>query len=195
HGFDEYLGLPYSNDMGPRPNNKNNNPPVPLIEGEKTIEQNPDVNLLTTRYTERAVAFVEKHKDRPFFLYVPHTMPHVPLGVSSKHAGKSGAGMYGDVLMEIDWSVGEILAALRRNGLDDNTLVIFTSDNGPWLTYGDHAGSAGPLREGKMTSFDGGIREACIMRWPGKIPAGKTCEELAATMDVLPTFGKLASAK
>jgi arylsulfatase A len=194
HGFDEYLGLPYSNDMGPKPANPNN-PPVPLIDGEKTIEQNPDVNMLTTRYTERAVAFVDKNKDRPFFLYVPHTMPHVPLGVSPKHAGKSGAGIYGDVLMEIDWSVGEILAALKRNGLEDNTFVIFTSDNGPWLTYGNHGGRAGLLREGKGTEFEGGVREPCIMRWPGKVPAGRTLDTPAMTIDLFPTFAKLIGAE
>ena len=194
HGFDEYLGLPYSNDMGPKPANPNN-PPVPLIDGEKTIEQNPDVNLLTTRYTERAVGFIEKNKDRPFFLYVPHTMPHVPLGVSPKHAGKSGAGVYGDVLMEIDWSVGEIQAALKLNGLEDNTLVMFTSDNGPWLTYGNHGGTAGPLREGKGTEFEGGVREPCIMRWPGKIPAGRVLDTPAMTIDLFPTFAKLIGAE
>lgn len=195
HGFDEYLGLPYSNDMGPRPNAKANNPPVPLIEGEKTIERNPDVNLLTTRYTERAVAFVEKNKDRPFFLYVPHTMPHVPLGVSPKFAGKSGTGIYGDVLMEIDWSVGEILSALKRNALEDNTFVMFTSDNGPWLTYGNHGGTAGPLREGKGTEFEGGVREPCIMRWPGKVPAGRVLDTPAMTIDLFPTFAKLIGAE
>ena len=194
HGFDEYLGLPYSNDMGPKPANPNN-PPVPLIDGEKTIEQDPDVNLLTTRYTERAVAFIEKNKDRPFFLYVPHTMPHVPLGVSPKHAGKSGAGIYGDVLMEIDWSVGEILAALKRAGLEDNTFVMFTSDNGPWLTYGNHGGRAGLLREGKGTEFEGGVREPCIMRWPGKVPAGRVLDTPAMTIDLFPTFAKLIGAE
>jgi arylsulfatase A-like enzyme len=190
HGFDEYLGLPYSNDMGPKPASPNN-PPVPLIEGDKTIEQNPDVNMLTTRYTERAVAFIDKNKDRPFFLYVPHTMPHVPLGVSPKFAGKSGTGIYGDVLMEIDWSVGEVLAALKRNGLNDNTFVMFTSDNGPWLTHGNHGGTAGPLREGKGTEFEGGVREPCIMRWPGKVPAGRVLDTPAMTIDLFPTFAKL----
>ncbi len=193
-GFDEYFGLPYSNDMWPKhPTTKF--PDLPLIEGTKTIQLNPDQTQLTTWYTERAVSFINRHKSEPFFLYVAHNMPHVPLHVSDKFKGKSERGLYGDVIMEIDWSVGEILAALKRNGLDDNTLVIYTSDNGPWLSYGDHAGSAGPLREGKATSFDGGIREACVMRWPGKIPAGKVCTDLAATMDILPTFGKLAGAK
>src|SRR5438094_1443965 len=116
----------------------------------------PDQPQLTTRYTQHALSFIERNKDRPFFLYVAHNMPHVPLAVSDKFKGKSDRGLYGDVIMEIDWSVGEILAALKKNGLDDNTLVIFSSDNGPWLSYGNHGGSAGPLREGKGTSFEGG---------------------------------------
>jgi arylsulfatase A len=194
HGFDEYFGLPYSNDMWPKhPTSKF--PDLPLIEGERTIEKNPDQTKLTTWYTEHAVSFIERNKDRPFFLYVAHNMPHVPLHVSDKFKGKSHRGLYGDVIEEIDWSVGQILAALKKNGLDENTLVLFTSDNGPWLLYGDHAGSAGPLREGKMTTFDGGVREACLARWPGKIPAGKVCHEMAWTMDVLPTFAKLAGSE
>jgi len=199
HGFDEYLGLPYSNDMGPRrgqsPRDPRANPPLPLIEGDRVIEKNPDISQLTTRYTERAVKFIDAHHNEPFFLYVPHTMPHVPLGVSSKFRGKSGRGLYGDVIEEIDWSVGQILAALDRHGLNERTLVIFTSDNGPWLSYGDHAGSAGPLREGKGTTWEGGVREPCVMRWTGKIPAGTTCTELAATIDILPTFAALADAE
>jgi arylsulfatase A len=170
-------------------------PDLPLIEGERTIEKNPDQTKLTTWYTEHAVSFIERNKDRPFFLYVAHNMPHVPLHVSDKFKGKSHRGLYGDVIEEIDWSMGQILAALKKNGLDENTLVLFTSDNGPWLLYGDHAGSAGPLREGKMTTFDGGVREACLARWPGKIPAGKVCHEMAWTMDVLPTFAKLAGSE
>ena len=198
HGFDEYLGLPYSNDMGPRPgqsaSDRRANPPLPLIEGDRVIERNPDISQLTTRYTERAVKFIDAHHDEPFFLYVPHTMPHVPLGVSSKFRGKSGRGLYGDVIEEIDWSVGQILAALDRHGLNERTLVIFASDNGPWLSYGDHAGSAGPLREGKGTTWEGGVREPCVMRWTGKIPAGTTCTELAATIDILPTFAAMSGA-
>jgi arylsulfatase A len=194
HGFDEYFGLPYSNDMWPKhPSSKF--PDLPLIDGEKTIETNPDQTKLTTWYTERAVKFIEKSKDRPFFLYVPHNMPHVPLHVSDKHKGKSGQGLYGDVIMEIDWSAGEILSALKKHGLDDQTLVIFTSDNGPWLNFGNHAGSSGPLREGKGTTWEGGQREPCIMRWPGKIPAGTVCREVTATIDVLPTLAKLAGAE
>ena len=193
HGFDDYFGLPYSNDMWPKhPTAKF--PELPLIEGEKTVELNPDQSKLTTQYTERAVKFIEQNQSRPFFLYVPHTMPHVPLFVSDKHAGKSKNGLYGDVIAEIDWSVGQILATLKRLNLDEQTLVIFTSDNGPWLSYGPHAGSAVPLREGKGTAWEGGVRVPCVMRWPGQIAANTTCHELAATIDVLPTLAKLAGA-
>jgi arylsulfatase A len=193
HGFDEYFGLPYSNDMlgGKKPVN---NPLLPLIEGDKVIQRNPDQTQLTTWYTEHAVSFIQRHKDVPFFLYVAHNMPHVPLHVSDKFKGKTTRGLFGDVIEEIDWSAGQILDALRKNGLEDNTLVVFTSDNGPWLVYGDHAGSAGPLREGKMTTFDGGVRECCIVRWPGKVPAGVVSHEMAWSMDLLPTFAKLAGA-
>jgi len=194
HGYDEYFGLPYSHDMWPKhPTTKF--PDLPLIEGEKVVQLNPDNTQLTTWYTEHAVSFIERHKDRPFFLYVAHNLPHVPLAVSSKFKGKSERGLYGDVLEEIDWSVGQILDCLKRNGLDEKTLVVFTCDNGPWLLYGDHAGSALPLREGKATSFDGGVREDCVMRWPGKIPPGRTCREMAWSMDLLPTLAKLAGAE
>ena len=145
NGFDDYLGLPYSNDMWPNHPTNKSFPPLPLIDGKRVVRTQPDQRMLTTWYTERAVSFVEKNKDRPFFLYVPHSMPHVPLYVSDKFAGKTKRGVFGDVIAEIDWSVGQILNALKRNGLDDNTLVIFSSDNGPWLSYGDHAGSAGHL--------------------------------------------------
>jgi len=193
HGFDEWFGLPYSNDMWPfHPTSGTNYPQLPLFENEKVVQLMPDQTQLTTWYTERAVKFIERNKERPFFLYVPHNMPHVPLHVSAKFAGKSGRGLYGDVISEIDWSVGEILSTLKRNGLDDNTLVVFTSDNGPWLLYGDHSGSAQPLREGKATSFDGGVREPCLMRWSGRIPAGTVCREMAWSMDLLPTITKLA---
>lgn len=208
HGFDEYFGLPYSNDMWPFHPEHVNLPPdvakrkagypeLPLIEGDRvaispvTAEHQAQ---LTTWYTERAVRFIERHRDRPFFLYVPHAMPHVPLFVSDKFKGKSAAGLYGDVIMEIDWSVGQILDALQRHGLDERTLVVFTSDNGPWLLYGNHGGSAKPWREGKGTMFEGGVRVPCIMRWPGRIPAGRECRELAATIDLLPTFARLAGA-
>jgi arylsulfatase A len=187
HGFDEYFGLPYSNDML--------SPPLPLYEGEKVVRTRPDQSKLTTWYTEHAVKFIKKNHDRPFFLYVAHNMPHVPLHVSDKFKGKSKRGLFGDVIMEIDWSVGQILQALKDQGIDEQTLVIFTSDNGPWLSYGDHAGSAGPLREGKMTTWDGGQREPCVMRWPGKIPADSVCTEPAMTIDLLPTLAKLAGAR
>ncbi len=196
HGFDEYFGLPYSNDMWPRhPENPTAYPDLPLVEGERVVAYNPDQTQLTTWYTERAVRFIEKNKDRPFFLYVPHSMCHVPLFVSDKFKGKSGKGLFGDVIMEIDWSVGEILAALKRLDLDENTMVMFCSDNGPWLSYGDHAGSAKPLREGKGTTFDGGQREPTIMRWPGRIPGGRICRAPASTMDILPTIAGLTGAK
>ena len=177
------------------PRRKPDYPELPLIEGTKTIEHDPDQSKLTTLYTERAVKFIDAHKDRPFFLYVPHTMPHVPLYVSDKFKGKSPRGLYGDVIMEIDWSVGQILDALAKHKLDENTLVIFTSDNGPWLRYGDHGGSAGPLREGKGTAFEGGVRVPFIFRWPGRIPAGRECAEPAMTIDLLPTVAKLAGAR
>ena len=197
HGFDDYFGLPYSNDMWPKHPTApaGRYPPLPLIEREKAIAHNPDQSQLTTWYTERAVAFIEQHKDRPFFLYVPHSMPHVPLYVSDKFKGKSEQGLYGDVIMEIDWSVGQILEALKKNGLDENTLVIYTSDNGPWLSYGNHAGSARPLREGKGTTWDGGVREPTIMRWPGKIPTGRVCSQPAMTIDILPTIAGLVGAE
>ncbi len=193
HGFDEYFGLPYSNDMWPlHPRTPTNYPPLPLLEGTNVVQLMPDQTRLTTWYTERAVRFIESNHHRPFFLYVPHNMPHVPLFVSDKFSGKSKRGLYGDVIAEIDWSVGQILAALKRHKLDENTLVLFTSDNGPWLEYGDHAGSAGPLREGKATTWEGGVRVPFIARWPGRIPAGRICREPAMTIDLLPTIAKLA---
>jgi arylsulfatase A len=195
HGFDEYLGLPYSNDMRKTSKRKPDYPELPLVEGTQTVELEPDQSKLTTLYTERAVAFIDTHKGEPFFLYVPHTMPHVPLYVSDKFKGKSPRGLYGDVIMEIDWSVGQILDKLKSAGLDENTIVIFTSDNGPWLRYGDHGGSAGPLREGKGTSFEGGVRVPAIVRMPGKVPAGRECAEPVMTIDLLPTIAQLAGAE
>jgi arylsulfatase A len=209
HGFDEYFGLPYSNDMWPlhpeylklppdASNKRAGFPPLPLIEGDRVID--PEVTSkeqeqLTTWYTEHAVDFINRHANEPFFLYVPHSMVHVPLHVSDKFRGRSSRGLFGDVVMEVDWSVGEILGAIKNNGLDANTLVIFTCDNGPWLSYGDHAGSAAPLREGKGTEFEGGIRVPTLMRWPGKIPAGGVCDELASTIDVLPTLSAILGAE
>lgn len=194
NGFDDYFGLPYSNDMWPFHPTSKAFPDLPLFDGNKII--NPKVTPedqvhLTTWYTEHAVDFIDEHHAEPFFLYVAHSMPHVPLFASEKYSGKSEQGLYGDVIMEIDWCVGEILKRLKKHNIDDNTLVIFTSDNGPWLSYGNHAGSAGPLREGKGTAWEGGVREPCIMRWPGHIPAGTTCDELAATIDLLPTIAGL----
>jgi arylsulfatase A-like enzyme len=196
HGFREFFGLPYSGDMWPHhPANPEHWPPLPLIEGDRVLCTLDDQTYVTTWYTRRAVEFIQRYKDRPFFLYVPHSLPHVPLFVSDRFRGKSGAGLYGDVIMELDWSVGQIMQALKDNGLDEKTLVVVASDNGPWLLYGNHAGSSGPLREGKATSFEGGVRVTCIMRWPGHIPAGRTCTELAATIDLLPTFARLAAAR
>jgi arylsulfatase A-like enzyme len=195
HGFDEYYGLPYSNDMWPKhPTAGANYPPLPLIEGEKVVETMPDQRRLTTSYTDRAVSFIERNRERPFFVYLPHSMPHVPLFVSEEGLGRSGAGLYGDVIAEIDGSVGRILGTLDRLGLAGRTLVIFASDNGPWLSYGDHAGSAGPLREGKGTSFEGGVRVPFLARWPGRIPAGLVRREPAMTIDLLPTIAGFAGA-
>lgn len=196
HGFDEYFGLPYSNDMWPlHPEAKPGSyPPLPLIEGDAVIKADlghPEQNELTTQYTERAVKFIETNKDRPFFFYLAHSMVHVPLHVSDKFRGKSQQGLYGDACMEVDWSVGEVLAALKRCGVDDRTLVIYTSDNGPWLSYGDHAGSAGPLREGKGTCWEGGVREPTLMRWPGVIPAGTVSDRMLMTIDLFPTIAGL----
>ncbi len=200
HGFDEYFGVPYSNDMWPlHPEAKPGAyPPLPLIDGDQTVKvglTHEDQEQLTTQYAEHAVSFIDRHKEQPFFLYVTPNMPHVPLHVSAKFKGKSGAGLYGDVIMEIDWAVGEIFGALKKNGLDRNTLVIFASDNGPWLSYGNHAGSAGPLREGKGTAFEGGQRVPFIAWWPGKIPADTACAEPAMTIDLLPTIARITGAK
>lgn len=193
HGFDEYFGLPYSNDMWPKhPTAKF--PDLPLIAGERVLEYNPDQRQLTTWYTDRAVQFIERSGTQPFFLYLPHAMPHVPLFVSEQRGGRSSRGVFGDVIAEIDWSVGEILQALKRSGVDDNTLVIFTSDNGPWLSYGDHAGTAGPLREGKGTAWDGGMRVPFVARWPGKIPPGLVSAEPVGTIDIFPTLAELTGA-
>lgn len=195
-GFDEYLGLPYSNDMWPYHPTSKNYPELPLVEGT-TVKKKPitpeDQKQLTRWYTERAVDFIDRNVEKPFFLYVPHAMPHVPIYASENFQGKTGKGLYADVIAEIDWSVGTILERLKKHGLDDNTLVIFTSDNGPWLSYGPHAGSAGPLREGKGTTWEGGVRVPCIVRWPGKVPAGRECSALTATIDILPTIAYLAN--
>jgi arylsulfatase A-like enzyme len=190
HGFDEYYGLPYSNDMWPRhPSAKPGAyPALPLVEGLSVIARNPDQSLLTNSYTDHAISFINRHKPEPFFVYLPHSMPHVPLFVSKEGDGATGKGLHADVIAEIDRGIGRILDTLKANGLDENTLVIFTSDNGPWLTYGDHAGSAKPLREGKGTSFDGGVRVPFVARWPKKIKPGAVISQPAMTIDMLPTI-------
>ncbi len=193
-GFDHYYGIPYSNDMWPMhpDNDRHQFPRLPLIEQDSVVAYLDDQqNELTTQLTEKAVEFIRSNKNRPFFLYLAHPMPHVPLFVSDKFRDKSGAGLYGDVITEIDWSVGQVLQAISDEGLDENTLVIFTSDNGPWLSYGTHSGVADPLREGKGTSLEGGIRGPGIMRWPGKIPAGKEQTKPAATIDIFPTVAEV----
>ena len=214
-GFDHYLGVPYSNDMTVNPRmdvaddvvwregatletmrTKKKKNWVPLMRDEKVVEYPADQRTLTKRYTEEAIAFIEANRDKPFFLYMPHTMPHIPLFVSDKflHRNKT-RGLYGDVIEEIDWSVGQVLDTLRRLKLSENTIVIFTTDNGPWLRFGKHGGSADPLRDGKFTSYEGGMRVPTIAWSPGRIPAGKTRSEIAATIDLLPTFADYAGAE
>ena len=205
-GFDEYFGIPYSNDMWPfHPNVRHlpmeervkRWPHLPLYEGTKVINAQvmpEDQVHLTTRLFERAVKFIDEHKDKPFFIYLPSPQPHVPLFVSEKYKDKTERGLFGDVIGEIDWGVGQIIDALKRNAIDENTCVVFSSDNGPWLAYGDHAGSAKPLREGKGTNFEGGFRVPCLVRWPDRIPAGRVCHEIAGTIDLLPTFARLVGA-
>jgi arylsulfatase A-like enzyme len=209
HGFDEFYGLPYSNDMWPvdydgipiagkdTTSPKMRFPILPLIDGnEKTGEVRTlsDQDKLTSSYTERAVKFIEEHRNDHFFLYFPQSMVHVPLGVSDKFKGKSKQGMYGDVMMEVDWSVGEIMKILDKTGLDKNTLIIFTSDNGPWLNFGNHAGTTGGLKEGKGSTWEGGQRVPCIMRWPGVIPGGEICNKLSGAIDILPTLSAITGA-
>ncbi|MCQ0112494.1 arylsulfatase [Zhouia amylolytica] len=197
-GFDDYFGIPYSNDMWPLHPQQGpifNFGPLPLYENEKVIDTLTDQSQLTTQITERAVSFIDKNKDNPFFLYVAHPQPHVPLYVSDKFKGKSERGLYGDVIMEIDWSVGQILETLKKNNLDKNTLVIFTSDNGPWLAYGNHAGSADPFREGKGTAWEGGQREPFIAWYPGTLPANKTINTPVMAIDILPTVASITESK
>jgi arylsulfatase A-like enzyme len=169
-------------------------PPLPLYSRDAVLTVNPDQSQLTGEYAQSAVAFIEAHRARPFFVYLAHTMPHVPIFASPPFRGRSRQGLYGDVVEEIDDSVGQVLAALRRLSLERDTLVIFASDNGPWLSYGDHAGSAGPLREGKGTAFEGGVRVPFVARWPERIPAGSVVREPAMTIDVLPTIARLVGA-
>ncbi len=182
HGFDTWLGIPYSNDMKP----------TPLMRADKVVEEPARQDSLTRRYTEEAVRIIREKHEGPFFLFLAHTMPHIPLAASSRTLGKSRRGLYGDVVEEMDWSTGEIMSALKKAGLDGNTLVIFTSDNGPWLEQGKNGGSAGRLRAGKETVYEGGIRVPFIARWPGHIPAGKVSATPAINVDLLPTLVKLA---
>ena len=198
HGFDEFFGIPYSNDMWPYHPQQGpifNFPDLPLYENETVIDTLTEQSQLTTQITERSVDFINRNKDNPFFLYVPHPQPHVPLFVSEKFKGKSKRGLYGDVIMEIDWSVGRILDALKQNGLEENTLVIFTSDNGPWLSYGNHAGSALPFREGKGTAWEGGQREPFIIKYPNKLKAGQVIDVPVMAIDMLPTIAALTNSK
>ncbi len=208
HGFDHFYGIPYSNDMWPlhpalvslpdaAAKRKRGYPNLPIFEDDRIVDSevtHEDQKQFTTTFTQRAVAFIDANKEQRFFLYLPHPMPHVPLHVSDKFQGKTANGLYGDVISEIDWSVGRVLDALKRNGLEENTLIIFMSDNGPWLSYGDHGGSTGPLREGKGTTFEGGVRVPCIMRWVGKIPPGSVCRQPMMTIDLLPTIARFIGA-
>ncbi|GIR29915.1 MAG: hypothetical protein CM15mP44_1980 [Candidatus Neomarinimicrobiota bacterium] len=205
NGFDEYAGLICSNDMWPvgydgkpiQSTKKSYYPTMSFWEGNSPsfdIKDFEDQSQLTTKITERAVDFINQNHDKPFFLYIPHPMPHQPIAVSDKFKGKSELGLYGDVIMEIDWSVGEILASLKANKIDDNTLVIFASDNGPWLNFGEWGGSAGPLREGKGTMWEGGARVPCVMRWPNRIEANRVSSNIAATIDILPTIAEIIGA-
>jgi len=192
NGFDEWLGIPYSNDNSKyHPVLAAEMPPLPLYDGATVIEYDPDQSQFTRRFTERAVSFVQRNAGRPFFLYVPHVMPHVPIFPSEKFAGRSQRGRYGDVVEELDWSVGQILGALDRLKIAQRTLVVFFSDNGPWLSYGDHAGSAKPFREGKLTAFEGGVRVPCLARWPGQVPAARVSDEPFMAIDWLPTLAEL----
>ena len=178
-GFDEYYGIPYSNDMGPRI----------LMHNTDVIEQPVDLSTITQRYTQRAVDFISRSKNSPFFLYLPHTFPHIPLAASPAFRGVSGEGLYGDVVQELDWSVGEVLQSLKDNAIDSNTLVMFSSDNGPW-----YQGSPGRLRGRKGETWDGGMREPFIARFPNVIPGGQVSQSLATTLDILPTVARLAGA-
>lgn len=196
HGFDEFVGTMFPNDCSNQFHPIIRTfPPFTVYEGEKAVYEDPDQSIFTELLTKRAVDFIGKNRDQPFFLYLAHVMPHVPIHAAAKYRGKSAGGAYGDVIEELDWSIGALMAALKANGLEENTLVIFTSDNGPFLSYGSHAGSAGPLRGGKLTAFEGGVRMPCIMRWTGRIPAGRDCHEIASTIDLLPTLTRLAGGK
>ncbi|OHB78533.1 MAG: arylsulfatase [Planctomycetes bacterium RBG_16_55_9] len=202
NGFDSYFGIPYSNDMD-RIGGEGRQAfreqkieywNVPLMRNEQIVERPADQNTITKRYTEESIKFIEKNKSKPFFLYLAHNLPHVPLFASKDFRDKSLRGLYGDVVEEIDRGVGRILDTLRREGLAENTFVIFTSDNGPWLTFNELGGSAGLLREGKGCTYEGGMREPCVMWWPGRIKPG-VVRDIGATMDVYTTILTLAGAQ
>jgi len=186
NGFDEYFGLPYSNDMIPQLNP--NYPEIPLMKNDSVVELNPDQHYLTKRYADYSVDFIKRNKEKPFFLYLAHSMPHIPIYASPKFEGKNEAGLYGDVIAEIDWSVGQVVKALKKAGVYKNTIIIFTSDNGPWIKYGKHGGSAGPLRDGKGSAFEGGQRVPCIISWPKHITAGSQSDKVVTALDILPTL-------
>ena len=193
YGFDHYFGLPYSNDML-RPAADTGQRLIPLMRDDAVIEllSADDEDHLTRRYTEEAVKFIHANRDHPFFLYLPHTAVHVPIHPGPEFRGKSANGRYGDWVEEMDWSTGRVLDTLRELRLESNTLVVFTSDNGPWLKHKEDAGSAGPLRGGKGSTWEGGMRESTLAWWPGKIPAGRVSDAVTGTIDLLPTFVKLA---
>jgi len=209
HGFDEYFGIPYSNDMWPRhpdlakfptavEKRRRGYPDLPYIDADGTVQEviePADQMTFTREFTSRAVDFIYRNRAQPFFLYLAHPMPHVPLYVAPDALGRSEKGLYGDVIEEIDDSVGAVLAALAECGLEENTFVLFASDNGPWLSYGDHGGSTGPLREGKGTVFEGGVRVPGIARWPGQIPAGLESDVPLMTIDILPTIAGVIGAE
>ena len=195
-GFDHYFGIPYSNDMQ-RNSLDDGRRVVPLLRDDRVAEllEDEGQRRVTREYTAEAVKFIDEHTDKPFFLYLPHTAMHVPLFPHQDFVGKSQNGTYGDWVEEVDWSVGQVLDALRRNRLEKNTLVLFTSDNGPWASRGKDGGVAGPLRGSKGCTLEGGVREPTIAWWPGQIAAGSTCDAVAGTIDVLPTFVSLADGK
>ena len=206
NGFDSYLGIPYSNDMdGVKGRDRNLDRAwrrkdyspwnVPLMRDKEIVERPADQTRLIERYTDEAVKFIRTNKDKPFFLYLPHTMPHIPLFVSDEFYVEDVGKAYKATIEQIDSAIGRVLGVLKDAGADKNTLVVFTSDNGPWLSKKHHGGCALPLRDGKFSTYEGGMREPCIMRWPAKIPAGKVCSEVCGTIDLLPTFARLAGAE
>ncbi|MBI1344167.1 MAG: sulfatase-like hydrolase/transferase [Terrimonas sp.] len=191
-GFDEFYGIPYSSDMWPyHPERPGTYPPLPLYENDRIIDTIEEQSWMTNAFTDRAIRFIDQNRNHPFFLYLAPPLPHVPLSVSEKGKGFTGKGLYADVIHELDASIGKVLKSLSENNLEENTLVIVTSDNGPWLAYGNHAGNTAGLREGKGTSFEGGVREPCVLYWKGVLPAGKVFDQPAMTIDLLPTIAAI----